>query len=239
MSKSDCIAARAPAYIGMRYRLGEEGAYVVGPEQTKAVDIDCSGLIYALMRDCNVLLNGRPFPRETADDYWHRAKQISKPERIGDMCWFPKTGRKTHVALYIGNNTVIEAGNHGPGNKYPGSGYVGTCTIAQMNARGAVWGRIEGLDIYKEVDMTPEETRKMIQDMVPAIAREAANEAVRKVLAEQTEVVWSDTVNRDQTYLVQQGIISKPRSSSRLASISYVDSLVARVLRKLSGGKDS
>ena len=133
MSKAQCIAAKAPAYIGMPYKLGEEGKYVAGPEQTKATDIDCSGLFWALLKDCGVLYKGKPLWRDTADGYWKLATKLAGPERIGDCCWFPKTGPKTHIAVFIGDDTVIEAGNHGPNNAYPGSGYVGTCTVAQMN----------------------------------------------------------------------------------------------------------
>lgn len=215
MSKSACIAIKAPGYVGMPYKLGEEGRYVEGPEQTSRIDIDCSGLVFSLFRDCDVRLNGRPFPRETADDYWRRAVKLAGPERVGDCCWFPKSGRKTHIALYIGGGRTIEAGYHGPNNRYPGHGYVGTCTVAQMNARGAVWGRIERLDIYEEDDMTPEE--------------------VRQIVREELEVVWSDTVERDQKYLVSKDIIQAPRPKGKVASVSYVDSLLARVLRKALG----
>ncbi|MFA5637030.1 MAG: NlpC/P60 family protein [Anaerovoracaceae bacterium] len=215
MSKSACIAQKAPGYVGKVYKLGEEFAYVVGYEQTTRDDGDCSGLVYALFRDCNVLLKGRSFPRETADDYWRRATKLSGPERIGDCCWFPRTGRKTHIALYVGGGKTIEAGYHGANNRYPGHGYVGTCTVAQMNARGAVWGRIERLDIYEEDDMTPEE--------------------VRQIVREELEVVWSDTVERDQKYLVEKGIIQALRPKGKIASVSYVDSLLARVLRKALG----
>lgn len=215
MSKSACIAQKAPGYVGKVYKLGEEFAYVVGYEQTTRDDGDCSGLVYALFRDCNVLLKGRSFPRETADDYWRRATKLSGPERIGDCCWFPRTGRKTHIALYVGGGKTIEAGYHGANNRYPGHGYVGTCTVAQMNARGAVWGRIERLDIYEEDDMTPEE--------------------VRQIVREELEVVWSDTVERDQKYLVSKDIIQAPRPKGKVASVSYVDSLLARVLRKALG----
>ena len=171
MSKSACIAQKAPGYVGKVYKLGEEFAYVVGYEQT------------------------------TRDD--------------GDCCWFPRTGRKTHIALYVGGGKTIEAGYHGANNRYPGHGYVGTCTVAQMNARGAVWGRIERLDIYEEDDMTPEE--------------------VRQIVREELEVVWSDTVERDQKYLVEKGIIQALRPKGKIASVSYVDSLLARVLRKALG----
>ena len=178
MSKSACIAQKAPGYVGKVYKLGEEFAYVVGYEQTTRDDGDCSGLVYALFRDCNVLLKGRSFPRETADDYWRRATKLSGPERIGDCCWFPRTGRKTHIALYVGGGKTIEAGYHGANNRYPGHGYVGTCTVAQMNARGAVWGRIEGLDIYEEDDMTPDEVRKIIHEELATTYAPDLKEAV-------------------------------------------------------------
>jgi cell wall-associated NlpC family hydrolase len=93
MSKADCIAAKAPGYIGMRYRLGEEGPYEVGPEQTQALDIDCSGLVYALMRDCDVRLDGKPFPRETAVDYW-AGQQMARPSASGTCVGSPAPARR-------------------------------------------------------------------------------------------------------------------------------------------------
>ncbi len=147
MSKADCIVQKAPGYIGMPYYLGEEGRYVAGVAQTAAIDIDCSGLAWSLWLDCDVLLNGKHPARLTADGYFRLATPIFAPSIPGkDCCWFPKSGPKTHIAIYIGDGKTIEAGNHGPGGSYPGHGYVGTCTVAQMNARGCVWGRITGLD---------------------------------------------------------------------------------------------
>jgi hypothetical protein len=85
-----------------------------------------------------------------------------------------------------------------------------------MNARGAVWGRIEGLDIYdEEEDMTADE--------------------VRAIVREEMEMVWSSTVDRDQKYLVTKGIVEKARPKGKLATVSYVDSLLARVLKKALG----
>jgi len=129
MSKATDFAAKAKTYIGMRYGLGEEGKYVVGPEQTSILDIDCSGLLYALCRDVGVLYKGKQLWRDTADGYWKLATKLSRPSKVGDCCWFPAMGRKTHIAIYIGDNTTIEAGYHGPNNAYPGAHYVGTCTL--------------------------------------------------------------------------------------------------------------
>ncbi|MEN6544944.1 MAG: NlpC/P60 family protein [Armatimonadia bacterium] len=213
MSKAACIAAKATGYIGMPYRLGEEGPYQVGGPQTSALDIDCSGLVYALMQDCDVRLDGKPFPRETADDYWRRATRLTHPERVGDMCWFPRTGAKTHIALYIGNGKTIEAGYHGPNNQYPGHGYVGTCTVAQMDARGAVWGRIMSLDIYQEDDMTPDE--------------------VRAIVREEIDIIYSPDVAAAQKALEDAKIIGRRHDPSKAASVGYVDLLLSRVLRLL------
>lgn len=213
MSKADCIAAKAPAYIGMPYKLGEEGKYVAGPEQTNAIDIDCSGLAWALWLDCGVKLNGRKPDRLTADAYWHMATPISTPEIPGDCCWFPKTGHKTHIAIYIGNGNTIEAGNHGPNNTYPGHGYVGTCTVAEMNKRGAVWGRLAGLDIYEEDDMTPDE--------------------VRAIVREEIEQVWDDKAGDEaEAHLLKAGILTKKHPGSKAASIRYLNITLSRLAKK-------
>lgn len=216
MSKAACVVTRARSYIGMPYRLGEEGPYVEGPEQTAAMDIDCSGLVYAVFRDCGVLFKGRPLWRDTADGYWHLAQRIPGPERVGDMCWFPRLGHKTHVALYIGDDTVIEAGYHGPANTYPGHGYVGTCTVAQMNARGAVWGRLE-TDI-EEDDMTPDE--------------------VRKIVREELDIIWAPAeIAAAQNELVKARILSAPRKDSNKGASVGLVMLVAARLAKLMTGK--
>lgn len=216
MSKADCIAAKALTYVGMRYGLGEEGKYVVGPQQTTILDIDCSGLLYALCRDCGVLYKGKPLWRDTADGYWHLATKLAGPERIGDCCWFPRVGHKTHIAIYIGDGRTIEAGYHGPNNKYPGAHYVGTCTIAQMNARGAIWGRIEGLDIYDETE----------DDM---------NEAeVRAIVREEIEQVWDEDAGKAaDAHLTKLGIINKAHPAGKAVSVRYLNITLSRVLKKL------
>ena len=217
MRKASEVRRIALSHVGKPYGWGEEGRYVVGTETTAIDDVDCSGEIYATFREAGVLYKGKTLWRGTANDFWKLVtKRLSQPERIGDCCWFPKTGEKKHIALYLGDDTVIEAGYHGPNNAYPGAHYVGTCTVAQMNARGAVWGRIEGLDIYdEEEDMTADE--------------------VRAIVREEMEMVWSSTVDRDQKYLVTKGIVEKARPKGKLATVSYVDSLLARVLKKALG----
>lgn len=222
MHKADLVREYALSTVGMPYKWGEEAWYVVGTEQTKTTDVDCSGLVYAVFRRAGVLVNGKQLPRETADDYWRRANAIAKPERVGDCCWFPRTGRKTHIALYLGRGpagreaqSVIEAGNHGPGGSYPGSGYVGLCTVAQMNARGAVWGRFRGIDIGTlEDDMTPDEVR--------AIVRE--------------ELEWGGTsaeIKTAESHLVRLGLISRGRPPAKGLTWGLFALLLSRVLKLL------
>lgn len=220
MSKADCIAAKAPSYIGMPYKLGEEGRYVAGPEQTKAEDIDCSGLVWSLWLDCGVKLNGKKPDRLTADAYWRVATPIDRPEIPGDCCWFPKTGRKTHIAIYIGNGRTIEAGYHGSNNRYPGHGYVGTCTIAQMNARGAVWGRIKGLDIYDETeeDMNKAETRAIVRDE----------------LRKSTIIAYPPDEKEATEALDRLGVLAKTHKSGLLVNAGLLRVLLYRAM-KLAG----
>lgn len=219
MSKAACIVAKAPSYIGMPYKLGEEGRYVAGTEQTKAIDIDCSGLFWALLKDCGVLYKGKPLWRDTADGYWKLATKIPKPEKVGDCCWFPASGRKTHMAIYIGGGKTIEAGYHGPNNKYPGSGYVGTCTIAQMNARGAVWGRLAGLDIYnEEEDMNEAQTRALIQEELKAYTE------------------WGGTqqeIKDAEAHLMKLKLISRGRAPAKALTWGLFALLLSRVLKLL------
>ncbi len=108
---------------------------------------------------------------------------------------------------------MIEAGNHGPNNAYPGHGYVGTCTVAQMDVRGAVWGRIMGLDIYQEDDMTEEE--------------------VRAIVREEIDIIYSPDVAAAQKALEDAKIIGRRHAPGKAASVGYVDLLLSRVLRLL------
>jgi|LSQX01.2.fsa_nt_gb hypothetical protein len=220
MSKSACIAAKAPGYIGIPYQRGEEFRYVVGPEQTRRLDGDCSGLFYALLMDCGVLLSGKMPWRGTADDYWNLATKIDRPSVPGDCCWFPRSGRKTHIAVYIGNGQTIEAGYHGPNNAYPGSGYVGTCTIQQMNARGAVWGRIEGLDIYDEEDYEVNLTEAQLNAKI--------DERVQKVLV----TTYAPDLQEARDGCAREGILEARHKGNLPISTDLFRVALWRVMKK-------
>ena len=172
MSKANKVRELALSLVGEPYSLGSEPWYDIGWEPSdNPLAGDCSGLVYAVFRKAGVLVDGRTLPRETAHDYYKRAKRISKPSRVGDLGFLLRGGHATHVVLYIGKDTTVEAGYHGPNNKYPGSGYVGTCTVAQMRARGAIWGRLNtDIGELEEDDMTKEESRLLKEIKLSTVA---------------------------------------------------------------------
>jgi len=220
MSKANKVRELALSLVGERYSLGSEPWYDIGWEPSdNPLAGDCSGLVYAVYRKAGVLVDGRTLPRETAHDYYKRAKRISKPSKVGDLAFFLKNGHATHVALYIGKGETVEAGYHGPNNKYPGSGYVGTCTVAQMNRRGARWGRLE-------TDIGELEVDDMTEDQVRAIVRE------------ELDVVWADKeIAKAQEELVDAGVLGRPRiSHSKGASVGLVMLIAARLLRIFKKG---
>lgn len=146
MSKADVMRRYALWKVGKPYKRGEEFDHPAGPILTPEDDGDCSGIFYAMGIEADVRINGRRLTRETANTYHTWSTPIAEPSHFGDCCWFPAKGEKTHMVVYIGMGQVIEAGNHGPGGVYPGHGYVGLCTVAQINARGGVWGRFADND---------------------------------------------------------------------------------------------
>lgn len=222
MSKADEFRRLALTLPGHKYKLGEEPWFVAGAEQTSdPMDGDCSGIGWGLFKKVGVLQNGKPVPRLTADDYWRRSTPVTGPTQIGDAAYFPRTGRKTHVVWYIGHGQVIEAGNHGPGGSYPGSGYMGLCTVAQINARSPVWGRLPGLDIgslTEEDDMTPEQVRKIIGEYM----------ADRK-----EEVHATDEIKAAEAHLIRLGLLQRGRAPERLLTWGLFVLLLSRVLKLL------
>lgn len=64
-----------------------------------------------------------------------------------------------------------------------------------------------------------------VDDMTP--------DEVRKIVREEIDVVWSPDVDEAQKHLVEAGLLSKPRSAGKAASVGLVMLLISRVLRKL------
>ena len=112
------IVASAMNYIGK--------PYVWGGESDAEGGYDCSGLLYAVLRDCNYSVG-----RCTAATYATIGNTISVGRQMpGDFLFF---GRPvTHCAIYIGNGKMIESRgsrNNTKGN--PGTGVV----ISNVNRR--------------------------------------------------------------------------------------------------------
>ncbi|MBN1320271.1 MAG: C40 family peptidase [Thermoleophilia bacterium] len=204
MSQADLFAAHLEAQRGEPYVLGDEGPHTH----------DCSGLHYEGMRAAGVLWKGRPWPRETANDYKNKARPIIwEALKVGDPIFFcGNSGHAYHVASYVGGGYTIEA----RGRRWGVVKYRVDDPTNGVKKRGGKPYHYPGIDLGElEDDMTPEE--------------------VRQIVREELEVVWSDTVDCDQKYLVAKGIIEAPRPKGKIASLSYVDSLLARVLRKALG----
>ncbi len=202
MAIAAAVKEAALSLVGQRYKLGEESfGYVVGPEQTKdPLDTDCSGIVYSVFRKVGVTVNGRPLPRLTAHDYWRMTTPIAYPGpfRVGDLAFQIRDGRAYHVTMVIDTDgLMIEAGNHGPGNTMPGSGYIGTLTTAQMQRRGGVrWGRWQ-TNIAEEVeDLNEAETRKLIESYLDT----------HGLPSEITEA---------EDYLIKNGLLQKRRQPAR------------------------
>lgn len=209
MSKADQVRELALSLVGQRYKLGNEPWYDVGYEPSSdPLASDCSGLVYSVFRKAGVLVGGRQLPRETAHDYYRRAERIPQPSRVGDLGFLLRNGHAYHVFMFVGADTVVEAGD--------GTGHVGRRTVAHENARGAVWGRL-ATDI-EEDDMTPDE--------------------VRKIVREELDIIWAPAeIATAQSELVKARILSAPRKDpNKGASVGLV-LLVAARLHKLIAGR--
>jgi peptidoglycan hydrolase-like protein with peptidoglycan-binding domain len=102
---------------------------------------DCSGEVYGVYRKAGILVNGKPLPRETADDYYHRTSPIKAADaKCGDLGFLMNgSGHVYHTFLVLGPGKgltaqVVEAGfNH----------KVRLTTVAVENVRSGIrWGRL-------------------------------------------------------------------------------------------------
>jgi hypothetical protein len=150
MSKADLFAAHLEAQLGEPYVLGDEGPHTH----------DCSGLHYEGMRAAGVLWKGRPWPRETANDYKMKARPTTwEALGVGDPIFFCGTsGHAHHVASYVGGGYTIEArGRRWGVVKYhlddPSNG---------VKKRGGRPYHYPGIDLGElEDDMTPEQDKML------------------------------------------------------------------------------
>lgn len=93
--------------------------YVWGGESMLEGGYDCSGLLYAVLRDCNYSTT-----RTTAANYSLIGEQIPiGQQRPGDFLFFGSP--VTHCAIYIGYGKMIESrGSHKNTKENPGTGVV-------------------------------------------------------------------------------------------------------------------
>lgn len=95
------VANAALSKLGSAYYWGASGPNM----------FDCSGLVYWAHRQAGVSIG-----RTTANDYARAGKQISASQlQAGDIVAFRSTGssRYHHIAIYIGNGTVVHASGEG------------------------------------------------------------------------------------------------------------------------------
>jgi cell wall-associated NlpC family hydrolase len=136
VTKADEVRKWALSDVGATYVLGNEPWFNEGGEPSSdPLASDCSGLVYGCFRKAFVLVNGKPLPRLTANDYYHMATKMRQPERCGDLGFLVDLhDHAYHTFLCIGRGQVVEAGfNH----------KVRLTTIAVENARSGIrWGRL-------------------------------------------------------------------------------------------------
>lgn len=96
------VVAYAKTHLGKRFRMGAEGLRY----------FDCSGLVYRVYLQAGVL-NKVGGSRKLAAGYyrWFKERGLlgrSNP-KAGDLIWWTKGGRITHMGLYAGNSRAISA----------------------------------------------------------------------------------------------------------------------------------
>lgn len=93
-SKGSSIAATAKKYVGKL-------KYVYGGTSLKS-GADCSGFVQAIYK-----AHGVTIPR-TAASQAASGKKISKSQlQVGDLVFYSKNGKISHVAIYVGNGKIV------------------------------------------------------------------------------------------------------------------------------------
>lgn len=118
---SNNIVSSAKNYIGT--------PYVWGGESMDEGGMDCSGFVYAALKDA-----GYDIGRTTAQGYRSYGKSVSKSDmQPGDLIFFGKNGNASHIGIYIGNGQMIHSSGGSNNTKSnPGKGV----TIANVDYRG-------------------------------------------------------------------------------------------------------
>lgn len=93
--------------------------YVWGGESMEEGGYDCSGYVYNVLRD-----SGFNVGRTTADGYRGIGREVEPSQKKkGDLLYFGKNGRATHIAIYAGDNGMYESiGGSSNTKNNPGKG---------------------------------------------------------------------------------------------------------------------
>lgn len=93
--------------------------YVWGGESMSEGGMDCSGFVYNALKDA-----GYKVGRTTAQGYRSYGTSVSKSDmQPGDLVFFGKDGRASHIGIYIGNGQMIHSSGGNKNTKSnPGKG---------------------------------------------------------------------------------------------------------------------
>lgn len=93
--------------------------YVWGGESMEEGGYDCSGYVYNVLRDSGLQVN-----RMTANDYRSLGNKIPfSQKQKGDLLFFGKNNRATHIAIYAGDGGMYESiGGSSNTKRNPGKG---------------------------------------------------------------------------------------------------------------------
>ena len=110
----------AKSYIGT--------PYVWGGESMDEGGFDCSGFVYNTLKDA-----GYDVGRTTAQGYRNYGEKINQSDmKEGDLIFFGKNGKATHIGIYVGNGQMIHSSGGSSNTKSnPGKGV----SIANISSR--------------------------------------------------------------------------------------------------------
>ena len=119
-TSNNSIVKAAQNYIGT--------PYVWGGESSQEGGMDCSGFVYNALKD-----SGYNIERTTAQGYRSYGQAVSQSNmQPGDLVFFGKNGKATHIGIYIGNGQMIHSSGGSRNTKSnPGKGV----SIANINSR--------------------------------------------------------------------------------------------------------
>lgn len=93
--------------------------YVWGGESMSEGGMDCSGFVYAALKDA-----GYDIGRTTAQGYRNYGTAVPKSDmRPGDLIFYGKDGKASHIGIYIGDGQMIHSSGGSKNTKSnPGKG---------------------------------------------------------------------------------------------------------------------